>query len=97
MSMYREPIATMIRQQTEEYAELLSIDMMDEMENDADVQDAIAEEEKVDADEEQVDKENGESEKEEQEEQEKVETGMEADARVIINVSMSTIFLPHTN
>lgn len=85
---YREPIATMIRQQTEEYAELLLIDAMDEMDNDVDAEDAVEQEEQVIAGKEKVNKADHDGRLVVRKSlQEEDESGMEPDCRVIVNVS----------
>jgi hypothetical protein len=82
---YRDQIAIMIRQQVEEYAELLLIDAMDEGDNDMDAEDAADEEEQVNTGKEKVNKEKGQvAQKNTQEEDSQP---MEADCRVIVNVS----------
>lgn len=76
----------MIRQQVEEYAELLLIDAMDEGDNDLDAEDAADEEEQVNTGKEKVNKEKGQvAQKNTQEEDSQP---MEADCRVIVNVSL---------
>lgn len=74
----------MIRQQTEEYAELLLIDAMDEWDNDVDAEDAADEEEQASAGKEKVNKEKGHAGKKGLPEDEDLD--MEADCRVIVNV-----------
>ena len=83
-SYYRDQIATMIRQQTEEYAELLLIDAMDEWDNDLDAEDAADEEEQASAGKEKVNKDKEQSGQKGLPEEE--DQDMEADCRVIVNV-----------
>ncbi|KAJ9105087.1 hypothetical protein QFC20_004373 [Naganishia adeliensis] len=85
-SYYRDQIATMIRQQTEEYAELLLIDAMDEWDNDLDAEDAADEEEQASAGKEKVNKDKEQSGKEALPEEE--DQDMEADCRVIVNLDV---------
>lgn len=75
----------MIRQQTEEYAELLLIDAMDEWDNDLDAEDAADEEEQASAGKEKVNKDKEQSGQKGLPEDE--DQDMEADCRVIVNVS----------
>lgn len=74
----------MIRQQTEEYAELLLIDAMDEWDNDLDAEDAADEEEQASAGKEKVNKDKDQSAKKALPEEDNQD--MEADCRVIVNV-----------
>lgn len=77
----------MIRQQIGEYAELLLIDAMDDSDNDVDAEDAADEEEQVNTGKEKVNK--GKEQAIGKNSQEEDSQPMEADCRVIVNVSSS--------
>ena len=71
----------MIRQQVAEYSEVLVIDAMEDGDNDVEAEDAADEDDQVNTGKEKVNKQNTEKTSQEEEDM------MEADCRVIVNVS----------